>query len=157
MRSMTAHIHQLRARARRGLTFIEVAIAASILAIAGVAALEVLAMSDAAGRFARRQAQAAVEAERALSIAADRVKAGQSVPDSDTLSEGLVGEALGGCTMTIAATDMNVRLTIPGATRDGGPRDIELAVRNLVIEVRDPENEVIVRFERAVPLPNGGG
>ena len=133
------------------------AIAASILAIAGVAALEVLAASDAAGRFARRQAQAAVEAERALSLAADHVKTGRAIPDSETLSAGLVGEALDDCTMTVTAADMNVRLTIPGTSRDGGQREIDLAVRNLVVEVRSPDDELIVRFERAVPLPNGGG
>jgi type II secretory pathway pseudopilin PulG len=146
-----------RPRAPRGLTFIEVAIAASILAIAGVAALEVLASSDAAGRFARRQAQAAVEAERALSLAADHIKTGRAIPDAETLSAGLVGEALDGCTMAITAADMNVRLMIPGASRDAGPREIDLAVRNLVVEVHGPDDEVIVRFERAVPLPNGGG
>lgn len=142
---------------RRGLTFIEVMIAASILAIAAMASLELLASSDATSLGARRQALAAIEAERALSTVANIVRAGGSIPNTATLSEGLVGEALGGCTMTMAGAQRQVSFTIPSATPGGPPREVELTVVNLVVEILDPGGEPLVTFERAVPIPSGGG
>ena len=59
------HASRLHSTRRRGLTFVEVMIAASILAIAAMASLELLAASDATSLGARRQALAAIEAERA--------------------------------------------------------------------------------------------
>lgn len=144
-------------RIRRGLTFIEVAIAASILAIAGMAALEVLASSDSGGRFARRQALATLEAERTLVFVVDRFKQGLSIPSADDLSEGLVGEALAGCGVAVTSTDSTIRLTIPSATADGAPREVDLAVTNILVEISTPEGEVIASLERSVPRPSGGG
>jgi len=145
------------ARRRRGLTFIEVMIAASILAIAAMASLELLAASDSTSLAARRQALAAIEAERALSTVADTVRRGGAVPSATTLSDGLVGEALGGCSMTMVGTPTVVSFTIPSATPNGPPREVDLSVVNLVVEVLDPAGETLVQFERAVPLPSGGG
>jgi hypothetical protein len=132
-------------------------IAASILAIAAMASLELLAASDATSLGARRQALAAIEAERALSTVADTVRNGGSVPSAATLSDGLVGEALGGCTMTMVGTPMLMTFTIPSATPNGPAREVDLAVVNLVVEVLDPAGETLVTFERAVPVPSGGG
>ena len=141
----------------RGLTFVEVMIAASILAITAVASLELLASSDATSLAARRRALAALEAERALGMAADSVRQGSPLPSAETLSDGLVGEALGGCTMTVAGTPMNVRFVIPSATPNGPPREVELPIVNVVVGVQDPSGEEILSFERAVPVPAGGG
>jgi prepilin-type N-terminal cleavage/methylation domain-containing protein len=142
---------------RRGLTFVEVMIAASILAIAAMASLELLAASDSTSLAARRQALAAIEAERALSTVADAVRQGGTIPNAETLSDGLVGEALGGCSMTMVGNPSVVSFTIPSATPNGPPREVDLSVMNLVAEVLDPAGETLVRFERAVPLPSGGG
>jgi prepilin-type N-terminal cleavage/methylation domain-containing protein len=142
---------------RRGLTFVEVMIAASILAIAAMASLELLAASDSTSLAARRQALAAIEAERALSTVADTVRQGGTIPSAATLSDGLVGEALGGCSMTMTGITSVVTFTIPSATPNGPPREVDLSVMNLVVEVLDPAGETLVRFERAVPLPSGGG
>lgn len=142
---------------RRGLTFVEVMIAASILAIAAMASLELLASSDSTSLAARRQALAAIEAERALSTVADAVRRGDPIPNAATLSDGLVGEALGGCSMTMVGNPTLVSFTIPSATPNGPPREVDLSVMNLVVEVLDPAGETLVQFERAVPLPSGGG
>lgn len=151
------HASRLHSIRRHGLTFVEVMIAASILAIAAMASLELLAASDATSLGARRQALAAIEAERALSTVADSVRNGGSIPSAATLSDGLVGEALGGCSMTMVGTPMLMTFTIPGATPNGPAREVDLAVVNLVVEVLDPAGETLVTFERAVPVPSGGG
>lgn len=142
---------------RRGLTFLEVAIAASILTIATVASLEVLATNDSSGLFARRQALAALEAERVLSTVAETIKAGGSLPSSNTLSSGMVGEALVGCSLTLSTTDQSVQFRIPPASAGGDPRSVSLRVRIVTAEVYDPRNALLVRLERPVPLPAGAG
>ena len=141
---------------RRGLTFVEVMIAASILAIAAMASLELLAASDATSLTARRQALAAIEGERALSTVADIVRKGGSIPSASAMSESLVGEALGGCTVRMTGTPAVVSFTIPSATPDGPPRVVDLSVVNLVVEILDPAGETLVEFERAVPAHSGG-
>lgn len=142
---------------RRGLTFIEVMIAASILTIAALASLELLAKSDASNLFARRQALAAIEAERTLAIVSDLVKEGKSIPDSATLSAGLVGEALGGCTITVTGTPTVVTFDLPGTIAGGANRQVQMLVNNLVAQVEDPDGDVIVTLERPVPMDTGAG
>lgn len=140
---------------RRGLTFVEVMIAASILAIAALASLELLASSDASNLFARRQALAAIEAERTLAIVSDLVKQGEPIPDSPTLSAGLVGEALGGCTITVTGTPTVVTFELPSTISGGANRQVQMLVNNLVAEIEDPNGEVIVTLERPVPMTTG--
>jgi len=141
----------------RGLTFIEVMIAAAILSIAAIASLELLASSDSSGLFTRRQAMAAIEAERALGVASDAVKKGESIPDSATLSSGMVGEALVGCTLRVTGHVMTVNFTIPSATAGGPSRQVALEVNNLVAEVLDSDGQLVVTLERPVPMPTPSG
>lgn len=143
---------------RRGLTFIEVMIAVSILGIAAIASLELLTSSDSTGLFARRQALAAIEAERALSVSAEAVRNGGSIPDSATLSANMAGEALGGCTLRVVGRRSTVNFTIPGANPGDPPRQTPLEIQNLTAEVLDPDGQVIVTLERPVPIgaPSGG-
>jgi hypothetical protein len=122
-----------------------------------MASLELLAASDSTSLATRRQALAAIEAERALIAVADTVRRGGTIPNAATLSDGLVGEALGGCSMTMVGNPSVVSFTIPSATPNGPPREVDLSVMNLFVEVLDPAGETLVRFERAVPLPEGGG
>lgn len=145
---------------RRGLTFLEVVFAAAILGIAALAALELLASTDNASLFSRRQALAAVEAERALMVASDAVKAGQTIPSSEALSEALGGEALVGCVITVTANEIDVDFTIPSTS--GNPADdqiVTLRISNLVATVTDADGDLLVRMERPVPLSTtqGGG
>ena len=142
-------------RRRRGLTFIEVVIAASILSIAAIASLELLAASDSGSLSARRQALAAVEAERTLASVAELVKDGQQIPDSATLSSGLVGEALQGCSIVLTGTVLQVEFTLPPASAGGQPRTVTLPVNNLVAEVFGPNGDLIIALERPVPLATG--
>jgi len=152
---MRDDIRRTPARRRRGLTFVEVMISASILSIAAIASLELLAASDSSSLSARRQALAAVEAERTLAHVADLVKAGQQIPDSATLSGGLVGEALQGCSIVLTGTVLQVQFTLPPASAGGAPRTVDLAVNNLVAEVLGPNGELIIALERPVPLNTG--
>jgi Tfp pilus assembly protein PilV len=81
-------------RRSAGLTFLEVIIAASILSIAAIAVLELLASSDSIGLTARRQALAAIEAERALEMCAEAIKDGETLPSAASLQTGMQGEAV---------------------------------------------------------------
>ena len=141
-------------RRSAGLTFLEVIIAASILSIAAIAVLELLASSDSIGLTARRQALAAVEAERALEMCAEAIKDGETLPSAASLQTGLQGEALGGCTVSIAATNVTEEFTIPPAGPTGSPRAVPIRLRFLVATVEAPNGEVLVRLERAVPVEN---
>ena len=141
-------------RRSAGLTFLEVIIAASILSIAAIAVLELLASSDSIGLTARRQALAAVEAERALEMCAEAIKDGEALPSAASLQTGMQGEALGGCTVSIAATNVTEEFTIPPAGPTGSPRAVPIRLRFLVATVEAPNGEVLVRLERAVPVEN---
>lgn len=143
-------IHQTRAR--RGLTFLEVVIAASILAISAAALLELLASTDAVGLGARRQALAAVEVERALERAADALKSGRPMPTRAELESGMEGEALEGCTLTITAVDRREDFVIPAPVAANATRTVRLNIRLLVARVETPDGETIIEAERAVPL-----
>lgn len=153
--SMTNDANRVPSRRRHaGLTFLEVIIAASILSIAAIAVLELLASSDSIGLTARRQALAAVEAERALEMCAEAIKDGETLPSAASLQTGMQGEALGGCTVSIAATNVTEEFTIPPAGPTGSPRAVPIRLRFLVATVEAPNGEVLVRLERAVPVEN---
>lgn len=136
----------------RGLTFIEVVIAASILAIAALAVLELLSSSDRVGLFARRQALAAMEAERILELSAESVKAGTALPSGDALQAGMRGEALGGCVLSLTATDRLEDFVIPPAGPQLQPVTQVVKLRMLVATVATPDGEQIVQLERVVPV-----
>ena len=151
--SMTNDANRVPSRRRNaGLTFLEVIIAASILSIAAIAVLELLASSDSIGLTARRQALAAVEAERALEMCAEAIKDGAALPSTASLQTGMQGEALGGCALSIAATNVTEEFTIPPAGPTGSPRAVPIRLRFLVATVEAPDGEVLVRLERAVPV-----
>ncbi len=135
-----------------GLTFLEVIIAASILSIAAIAVLELLASSDSVSLTARRQALAAVEAERALETCAQAIKDGDDLPTTASLQTGMQGEALAGCTIAVAATNITEEFTIPPAGPTGSPRAVPIKLRFLVATVEAPDGETLVRLERAVPV-----
>jgi prepilin-type N-terminal cleavage/methylation domain-containing protein len=131
---------------RRGLTFVEVLIASAILAVAALAALELLSRGDAASLFARRQALAAIEAERILAEAADAVKAERvAAREDDPLDERLAPEALGGCTASVR----EARELMSIAQGDGTRARVEVV--RLQAEIRDPEGRTLVALERVVP------
>jgi prepilin-type N-terminal cleavage/methylation domain-containing protein len=139
---------------RRGLTFIEVVVAASILSIAAMAALELLASTDAVNLAARRQALAAIEAEQALAICAERIRDGDALPEQSAYNSGMQGEALTGCTILVTATTSTVNFTIPPAGPSGDPQVVPLTVRLLTATVLAPNGERIVALERPVPDPD---
>ncbi len=139
-------------RAHRGLTFIEVLIASAILSVAALAALELLSRSDAASLFARRQALAAVEAERILSEAADAVKAERSAAREDEpLDVSSSAEALGGCTARVREVREEISLSHGNGARARVP------VVRVVAEIHDPEGRTLVSLERIVPTAAAEG
>lgn len=138
-------------RRSAGLTFLEVVIAASILSIAAIAVLELLASSDSVSLSARRQALAAVEAERALETCAQAIKDGDALPSSASLQTGMQGEALSGCTLAVTATNITEDFVIP-QPGGGGSRTVPIKLRFLVATVEAPDGERLVRLERAVPV-----
>jgi len=137
--------------ASRGLTFLEVVVACSILAVAGLGVLELLASSDRAGLTARRQALAVVEAERALAASAESIRNGGGLPPAASLQSGMRGEALGGCVLSVSAIDLTEDFVIPPAGPSGSPRTISVSLRLLVATVETASGEELVRLERAVP------
>ena len=141
-------------RLHRGLTFLEVVIAASILSIAAIAVLELLASSDSVSLTARRQALAAVEAERALETCAQAIKDGDDLPSAASLQTGMQGEALGGCELSVSVTNITEDFVIPPAGPTGNPRTVPIKMRFLVATVEAPDGEIVVRLERAVPVEN---
>ena len=139
-------------RAHRGLTFIEVLIASAILSVAALAALELLSRSDAASLFARRQALAAVEAERILSEAADAVTAERSAAREDEpLDVSSSAEALGGCTARVREVREEISLSHGNGARARVP------VVRVVAEIHDPEGRTLVSLERIVPTAAAEG
>jgi hypothetical protein len=62
------------------------------------------------------------------------------------------GEALAGCTLAVAATNLTEEFTIPPAGPIGNPRAVPIKLRFLVATVEAPDGEVLVRLERAVPV-----
>lgn len=132
---------------RPGLGIVEVLVAAAILAVAGLAALELLAQSDATAREARRLALAACEAEDALAKAADEVRHDRPASTRRLLDAGASGESLGGCVLVV--TEREERPTI--VTGSGATRAIPVV--RLMAEVRDSRDQLVARLERLAPAP----
>jgi hypothetical protein len=127
-------------------------IAASILAIAALALLELLASSDAVGLTARRQALAAVEAERVLEICAQAVREGRALPANDAFQDGMQGEALEGCTITVTARNITEELELLGQGPAASSEVVDINFRLLVATVESPDGSIVIRLERAVPV-----
>lgn len=126
-------------------------IAASILAIAALALLELLASSDAVALTARRQALAAVEAERVLEACAQAVREGRALPANHSLQDGMQGEALEGCAITVTVREITEELEL---LPQGGASSevVDIHLRLLVATVASPDGSVVIRLERAVPV-----
>jgi len=140
---------------RRGLTFLEVVIAASILAIAAIAVLELLASSDAVGLESRRRTLAAAEAERLLELCADAVRNDEEMPPASVLQAGMRGEALLGCVVRVRATDITEEFAIPSNESVGATRPLLIGLRRLELTVESPNGDDVVTLERYVPLDGG--
>lgn len=151
-----------RARLRRGLSLAEVLVAAAILLVAGLAALELLAGADRASLEGRRLALAATEAEHALSDAAARLARGESAARREALGAAsavrggapggstLDGGTLDGCMLEIRSSRERVALAAAsGAT-------VAYPVERLVAEVRDPSGAIVLVLERLAPIPHEG-
>lgn len=136
---------------RSGLTLVEVLVAAVILSVAALAALELLAATDSASLAARRQAMASIEAERALAEAAVAVHEFRSPTLRRTLDAETGGETLASCTVEIRATRETRAL---GA--DGNANAFRLPVMRLVAEVTDTNGDSIALLERLTPIPAEG-
>ncbi|MFM2164931.1 MAG: hypothetical protein RL325_1368 [Planctomycetota bacterium] len=147
---MRTHRHDPVAVAR-GLTLVEVLVATVILAVAGLAALELLSRTDAASLHARRQALAAVEAERLLESAAADVRVDRPGARSEEFEPGVAAEALSGCTARVRETRGELSVGDPA----GGTQ--RLPVVRLEAEVRDPSGASLVSLERIVPVGGAGG
>lgn len=139
-------------RTRRGLTLVEVLVAASILAIAALSLTELLASSDRIGLSSRRQALAAMEAERALELLCEATKSNGPLPSSAVLQAGMEGEALEGCDLTVTAVDRVEEFVIPPAGASGSPQSVEINIRLFTVRVESEDGEVLVEVERAVPV-----
>jgi len=143
--------HALHAASARGLTLVEVLIATVILAVAGLAALELLSRTDATSLHARRQALAAVEAERLLETAVEDIRHDRSGGRTEDFEPGVAAEALGGCVATVREAREEIALPDPnGSTR-------RVPVVRLQAEVRDPSGASLVSLERIVPVGSAGG
>jgi prepilin-type N-terminal cleavage/methylation domain-containing protein len=137
--------------ARRGLTLIEVLVAAVILSIAALAALDLLAATDAASLAARRIALASIEAERALITAAAAVHDGRDAATRWTLDGEGAGEALASCSVEVRATR-----ELCSVTRADG-NAVRLPMIRLIAQVTGPDGVAIATLERISALPNTGG
>jgi len=136
----------LRRTARRGLTLVEVLVAAVILSIAAVAALELLASGDAASASARRSAVAALEAERALAEAADLVRESRAASARFVFEGDGETEPLRGCTLEVRESRETIRFS------DGAANGRRMPVARLVAEIVSPEGDVLASFERLTPV-----
>lgn len=130
---------------RRGFTLVEVLIAASILAVAALAALELLSRSDSDSLYARRLALASVEAERLLAESASLVKEQQTATRSEKLDGTVAAEALGGCTAFVREYRENLSVT------DRSGASMRVPVVRLTAEIVDPSGNSLVSLERVVP------
>ena len=146
-------VHPRRCRSRpAGLTLVEVLVAAAILAVAAIAALEFLASSDAAALAARREAMAAVEAERALAEAAEDARKGTDPSGRRVIDAATGGETLAGCTIEIRT----LREARNIDTISDGP--VVLPISRIIAEVTTPDGETLSVIERVAPpiSPTGG-
>jgi prepilin-type N-terminal cleavage/methylation domain-containing protein len=134
-----------RHRGARGLTLVEVLVASVILAIAGLAALELLASGDSASLFARRHALAATEAERALEEAATRVSEDRPAAFDETISQDDGGEPLAGCRIEVQEFREFKRIA------SGAGEKLRVPVVRLVAEVTAPDGTLLASIERLSP------
>lgn len=139
--------HRSSDRSTLGLSLVEVLVAAAILAVAGLAALELLAESDRTSREARRIALAATEAEAALAKAADDVRNDRPAALERPLGTDATSESLAGCLLVVSEHHETPAIT----TGSGATRTIPIV--RLVAEIRDAEERVVARLERLAPEP----
>ncbi|MDI9404552.1 MAG: hypothetical protein QM516_11830 [Limnohabitans sp.] len=142
-------------RARHvGLTLVEVLVAAAILSVAAIAALELLASTDLVAREARRQALASVEAERALTMVADEVRqtgrAGVTASMRQVFTPENGGESLAGCTLSIRVERANASFRT-GDDRISGSAS-QASIMRLIAEVLDEHGRVLTTLERPAPF-----
>ncbi len=135
----------------RGLTLIEVLVAAAILSVAALAALELLATSDAAALAARREAMASVEAERALADAAESLRNGREPSIRRVIDQESGGETLAGCALEVRAI-REVRAV--GAL---GADSAEIPIARLIAEVTSPDGTTLAILERVAPRETSSG
>jgi prepilin-type N-terminal cleavage/methylation domain-containing protein len=146
--SRTSNVRGVRSDARTragGFTLIEVLVAAAILAIAALAALELLSRSDAASLYSRRLALATVEAERILAESAELVKEQRAAAKRETLDSSIAAEALNGCTAVVREFRENMSVT------DRSGAVMRVPVIRLTAEIADPDGNALVSLERVVP------
>lgn len=129
----------------RGLTLVEVLVATAILALAGLAALELLAGGDSASLFARRHALAATEAERALEEAALRVAESRPAGIDLVIDDADGGEPLAGCRVEVQEIHETTHFA------NGAGTAIHVPVVRLVAEVTAPDGTLLASIERIAP------
>ncbi len=119
--------------------------AAAILAVAALAALELLSRSDSESLYSRRLALASVEAERILAESAELVKDQRPAARRETLDSTVAAEALGGCTAVVREIRENMSVT------DRSGATMRVPVVRLTAEITDPSGNSLVSLERIVP------
>ena len=119
--------------------------AAAILAVAALAALELLSRSDSESLYSRRLALASVEAERILAESAELVKGQRTATRRETLDSTVAAEALGGCTAVVREIRENMSVT------DRSGATMRVPVVRLTAEITDPSGNSLVSLERIVP------
>jgi prepilin-type N-terminal cleavage/methylation domain-containing protein len=154
-RRRTSHVFGHRAaiapplRRANGLTLVEVLVAAAILSIAALAALELLATSDAAALAARRQAIASVEAERALAAAATALRDGREPSMRRVIDQESGGETLAGCAIEVRTIRESRTIGAVGANA------AEIPMARLIAEVTAPDGTTLAMLERLAPRTSG--
>jgi Tfp pilus assembly protein PilV len=129
-----------------------VLVAAAILSVAALAALELLATNDAAALAARREAMASVEAERALAEAAQALRAGQEPSLRRVIDQETGGETLAGCALEVRTIRES---RVMGAL---GANNAEIPIARLIAEVTAPDGTTLAILERVAPREaNAGG
>ncbi|MFM1868358.1 MAG: hypothetical protein RL591_1766 [Planctomycetota bacterium] len=127
-------------------------VAAAILSVAALAALELLATNDAAALAARREAMASVEAERALAEAAQALRAGQEPSLRRVIDQETGGETLAGCALEVRTIRES---RVMGAL---GANNAEIPIARLIAEVTAPDGTTLAILERVAPREaNAGG
>ncbi|MEY2795982.1 MAG: hypothetical protein RIR10_1698 [Planctomycetota bacterium] len=127
-------------------------VAAAILSVAALAALELLATNDAAALAARREAMASVEAERALAEAAQALRAGREPSLRRVIDQETGGETLAGCALEVRAIRES---RVMGAL---GANNAEIPIARLIAEVTAPDGTTLAILERVAPREaNAGG
>ena len=134
-----------RIRTPRGITLVEVLVAAAILSVAALAALELLATSDAAALAARREAMASVEAERALAEAAEAVRDGREPSTRRVIDHDAGGETLAGCAVEVRSIREH------RAIHSFGANPTQVPITRLTAEVTSPDGETLAMLERVAP------